>query len=326
MGLFGRKTAGGPHDFTLFYAADIHGSEKCFRKFVNAARFYKVDALILGGDISGKALVPLVERPDGKVEVRFLGEDKVLETETEAEEIEEAIRFNGFYPFRIKARDLDALATDETGREAEFERIMASELRRWTNLADERLVDSGIDCLVMPGNDDELFTGPVLDEAEHLVNPDGRIVRIGPYQVLSLGYSNVTPWHSPRELSEPELERLIDSLAAQLDPAVPTIFNIHVPPHGTGIDDAPELRDDLSIAGGSNSRMVPVGSPAVRTALERYQPVISLHGHIHESKGSMKLNKTVAINPGSEYNTGVLRGVIVKLRGPDILSVQFVGA
>lgn len=326
MGLFGKKTASGHREFSLFYAADIHGSEKCFRKFVNAARFYKVDAIILGGDVTGKALVPLVERADGRVEVHFLGEDKLLDSEFDVEEAEKAIRFNGFYPFRIKAHDLDALAADKEIREAEFERIMAGELRRWTNLADERLGGSSIDCLVMPGNDDEVFTGPVLDEAEHLINPEGRIIRVGPYQVLSLGYSNLTPWHSPRELSEPELERRIDELAEQLDPSLPTIFNIHVPPYGTGIDDAPQLKDDLSIAGGSNSRMVPVGSPAVRAALERYQPVVSLHGHIHESKGAVKLQRTVAINPGSEYNTGVLRGVIVKLRGPDVVSTQFVSA
>jgi uncharacterized protein len=325
MGLWNKK-APRPKEFTLFYVADIHGSEKCFRKFINAARFYGVDALILGGDITGKALVPLVERADGRIEVHFLGEDRVLNDEADVEEAEKAIRSNGFYPFRITEQALSDLASDDAQRQKEFDRIMADELRRWVRLSDERLDGLTTDCLVMPGNDDEHFTGPVLDEADRLINPENKIVRIGPYQVLSLGYSNQTPWHSPRELSEDELTRRLDELAAQLDPAVPSIFNIHVPPYGTALDDAPELRADLSIVGGSNSRMVPVGSPAVRAAIETYHPVLSLHGHIHESRGTAKVGKTVAINPGSEYNTGVLRGVIVRLRGSEVVGAQFVGA
>ncbi len=325
MELWNKKTPR-PKEFTLFYVADIHGSEKCFRKFINAARFYGVDALILGGDITGKALVPLVERADGRIEVHFLGEDRVLNDEADAEEAEKAIRSNGFYPFRITEQALSDLASDDAQRQKEFDRIMADELRRWIRLADERLDGLTTDCLVMPGNDDEHFTGPVLDEAHRLINPENKIVRIGPYQVLSLGYSNQTPWHSPRELSEDEITRRLDELAAQLDPAVPSIFNIHVPPYGTALDDAPELRADLSIVGGSNSRMVPVGSPAVRAAIETYHPILSLHGHIHESRGTAKVGKTVAINPGSEYNTGVLRGVIIRLRRAEVVGAQFVGA
>jgi uncharacterized protein len=325
VGLWNKKTSR-PKEFTLFYVADIHGSEKCFRKFINAARFYGVDALILGGDITGKALVPLVERADGRIDVHFLGEDRVLNDEADVEEAEKAIRSNGFYPFRITEQALSGLASDDGQRQKEFDRIMADDLRRWIRLADERLDGLTTDCLVMPGNDDEHFTGPVLNEAHRLTNPENGIIRIGPYQVLSLGYSNQTPWHSPRELPEDEITRRLNELAAQLDPAVPSIFNIHVPPYGTALDDAPELRADLSIAGGSNSRMVPVGSPAVRAAIETYRPILSLHGHIHESRGTAKVGKTVAINPGSEYNTGVLRGVIVRLRAAEVVGVQFVAA
>lgn len=325
MGLWNKKTPR-PKEFSLFYAADIHGSEKCFRKFINAARFYGVDALILGGDISGKALVPLVERADGRIEAHFLGADRVLRDEADVEEAEKAIRSNGFYPFRITEQALSGLASDDAQRRKEFDRIMADELRRWIRLADERLDGVTTDCLVMPGNDDEHFTGPVLDESHRLINPENKIARIGPYQVLSLGYSNETPWHSPRELSEDEIARRLDELAAQLDPAVPAIFNIHVPPYRTALDDAPEISANLSIVGGSNSRLVPVGSPAVRAAIETYHPILSLHGHIHESRGTARVGKTVAINPGSEYNTGVLRGVIVRLRGAEVADVQFVGA
>lgn len=323
MSWFNRKSK---DEFTLFYVADIHGSERCFRKFVNAAKFYGVDAVILGGDITGKALVPLIERDSGDHEVRFMGEDRILRTETDIEAMEKAIRFNGFYPFRIGAEALASYENDDEARERYFASIMADELRRWLTFADERLGGTGIGCLAMPGNDDEVFTSDVLREAEYLVNPEDRIVDLGPYQVLSLGYSNITPWHSPRELSEEQLEERLTVLGDQLDPNRPAIYNIHVPPHASTLDDAPEIRSDLSVVGGSGARMVPVGSPAVRAAIERDQPLLGLHGHIHESRGVTSLRSSVCVNPGSEYNTGVLRGVIVRLRGNEVAGTQFVAA
>jgi Icc-related predicted phosphoesterase len=99
-----------------------------------------------------------------------------------------------------------------------------------------------------------------------------------------------------------------------------------VPPYGTRIDDAPEIREDLSLVGGASATMVPVGSTAVRRVLERHAPMLGLHGHIHESRGSARLGPTVCLNPGSDYNTGILKGVIVRLRGSDVEDVQFVAA
>jgi Icc-related predicted phosphoesterase len=324
--LFKKKASGRPSEYTLFYAGDIHGSEKCFRKFVNAAKFYQVDALILGGDISGKALVPLVENDDDMVKARFLGTDHILRNEEEVETLKQAIRFNGFYPFEIREEKLRELSGDEVSRQSYFDQIMADELRRWVNLADERLGEQGTRCLIMPGNDDEVFTGGVIDEAEYVVNPDLRVTDMGPFQVLSVGYSNITPWNSPREMTEEQLDVEIQRLEQDLDSTRPLVLNLHVPPYDTGLDYAPELRDDLSIVGGSNPNMVPVGSRAVRDAIDRLQPVLSVHGHIHESRGSVQLGRSVAINPGSEYNSGVLRGVIVRLRQDEVVSVQFVSA
>lgn len=312
--------------FTIFYVADLHGSEKCFRKFVNAGRFYGADALILGGDITGKALVPVVRRPDGRYEITFLGRNEVVDNEEKVGEIEGQIRFNGFYPFRIENEELAQLELDPVRREARFEEIMKVELRRWIALADERLEGSRIPCLIIPGNDDAGWVGDVLRESRHVRNPEGEVIELGPFQVLSYGYSNITPWHSPRELPEDELERRIEAIVPGLEPGRPAIFNLHVPPYETGIDDAPEIRADLSLIGGTGARMVPVGSTAVRRLIERHAPLIGLHGHIHESRGSARLGRTTCVNPGSEYNTGILKGVLVRLRGDEIASIQFVAA
>lgn len=316
----------GTQRYSLFYVADLHGSEKCFRKFVNAGAFYGVDALILGGDVTGKALVPLVRLADGSYEAKFLGRTEIARDEAELATVEGQIRFNGFYPFRTDTEELARLAADPVRREEHFRRVMSAAVRQWVALADERLEGSRIKCLVMPGNDDGEFVGEILSGGRNLINPEGRTVELGPYQVLSYGWSNITPWKSPRELPEDQLEARIEALTADLDPARPAIYNLHVPPYGTRIDDAPEIREDLSLVGGSSATMVPVGSTAVRHVLERHVPMLGLHGHIHESRGSARLGQTVCLNPGSDYNTGILKGVIVRLRGSHVEDVQFVAA
>lgn len=312
--------------YTIFFAADVHGSEKCFRKFINAGRFYGADALILGGDITGKALVPLVRGRDGTYEAMFLGRTETARDEAELTNIEGQIRYNGFYPFLTDATELSELDRDPTRRAAHFQEVISREVRRWVALADERLEGSGIQCLVIPGNDDDDFVGELLAEGRHLVNPEGRVVELGPYQVLSYGYSNVTPWKSPRELPEDQLAERIERIVGMLERGRPTIYNLHVPPYGTGIDDAPQIREDLSLVGGSSASMVPVGSTAVRGLIERHTPMLGLHGHIHESRGTARIGPTVCVNPGSEYNAGILKGAIVRLRGNEVEDIQFVAA
>ena len=315
-----------PGRYSIFYVADIHGSEKCFRKFINAGKFYGVDALILGGDVTGKAFVPLVRLDDGAYEARFIGRTEFARNDDELAKLESQVRFNGFYPFRTTTTELADFAAHPERREAHFEKVISDSVRAWVAMADERLDGSGIACLVMPGNDDASFVGEILSQGRLLVNPESRSIELGPFQVLSYGWSNITPWHSPRELPESELEARITALVGDLEPDRPTIYNLHVPPYGTRIDDAPEIRADLSLVGGSSATMLPVGSTAVRNVIERDRPMLGLHGHIHESRGSARLGPTLCINPGSDYNTGILKGVIVRLQGGAVEDVQFVAA
>jgi Icc-related predicted phosphoesterase len=310
----------------IFYTADIHGSEKCFGKFLNAAKHYDVDLVILGGDITGKALIPIVRRADSAYEAELLGRPAVLQSEDELLHFEKTVRFNGFYPYRCELDELIAMERDAGLRDRRFDEVIRRDTERWMEIADERLNDAGVPYLAMPGNDDEDFIGDLISHAESLENCDGRIIDVDAFQILSLGYSNPTPWNSPRELSEEALAERIKGLAERLDPSKPTIFNLHPPPHDTGLDNAPELNEDLSLAGGANARMVPVGSHAVRTAIERYQPMLSLHGHIHESRGVARIGASVALNPGSEYNVGVLKGVIVRITPERVIGHQFVAA
>jgi Icc-related predicted phosphoesterase len=301
----------------VFYTGDVHGSERCFRKFLNAAAFYDADVLILGGDITGKMLTPVVEEKPGRFVATVLGRKEKAKRPRDLDDMEKQIRFNGFYPYRCTPEEYERLREDEAHRESVMLRVMVDEVRRWMAIADEKLSGTRVQCLVMPGNDDEPEIDAVL-QSEVVVNPDNRVLRVGDYQMLSSCWANPTPWNSPREESEHDLQERLSALAGELDPERPTIFNLHVPPYDSGLDIAAELDDDLKvITSGGQPNLVPVGSRAVRELIERRQPVVSLHGHIHESRGVTKIGRTLCLNPGSNYADGVLDGAIVDLE-PDL--------
>jgi len=309
----------------LYYAGDIHGSERCWRKFLNAAGFYEADVLVLGGDLTGKALVPVVERRPGEWSAHVLGRDEVARGEERLAELEKRIRFNGFYPYRCSEDEYRRLEADEEHRERVVTEVVCRELERWLALVDEKLAGSNIRCLVMPGNDDELEIDSVLERAERVENPDGRVLRVGDYQILSCGWTNPTPWHTTRELPEDELEAKLEGIATALEPDTPAIFNLHCPPYDSGLDMAPWLTDDLGVVvKGGEPVLIPAGSRAVRAVIERYQPLLGLHGHIHESRNAATIGRTLCLNPGSVYAEGVIDGVLVDLDGDRIVRDQFV--
>lgn len=308
----------------IVYAGDVHGSERCFRKFLNAAAFYDAEVLIMGGDITGKVMTPLVEDKPGRFTATVFGRRERVKRPDDLEDLEKQIRFNGFYPYRCTPEEYDRLAADESYREQVMTRVMVGEVVRWVGIADEKLSGTSVRCLIMPGNDDEFEIDAVLG-SERVENPDDRVVRIGDLQLLSSAWANPTPWDSPREETEEQLAARFERIAAELDPELPAIFNLHVPPFDTGLDTAAELDAELAVVtSGGQPNTVPVGSRAVRTFIEERQPLVSLHGHIHESRGVARLGQTVCLNPGSNYADGVLDAGVVEIDGGRIVNHQLV--
>ena len=310
MPLFGRKKG---KSSRIFFASDLHGSERCFRKLVNAGKHYEANAVICGGDLTGKMIVPLSEQADGTVTAKFMGQEVSARTPEEVADLEKRLAAAGYYPHRMNAEEVQHL--DEEGIERLFGDVITQRLERWVAIAEERLADSDVRFFWMAGNDDQEIVDEVMQRSQRLVFSDGRHVEVlDGWEMITLGLSNETPWSCPRDVSEEELARRIDGLAGHVSDFSRCIFNIHVPPAGTKLDQAPELDAELRPkldAGGL--RMANVGSTAVREAIERYEPALALHGHIHESAGVDKVAKTVCINPGSDYQEGVLRGALVVL-------------
>jgi Icc-related predicted phosphoesterase len=299
----------------LFFVSDVHGSESCFRKFINAAKFYGANILILGGDITGKTLVPVVEQKDGRFRLSLHGEEMRIKKD-ELQECLKMLRNSGTYYFMTNEEELSEIVADRKKVDQIFLHSMKSVLESWVDLANERLKGTGVTCYISPGNDDKFEMDEILKDKGCVVNPENRVVQIeGGYEMITLGYANPTPWKSPREIPEDGLLRMIETLASKLGVPERSIFNLHVPPLGTEIDRAPAVDSDLRYekSGLGMVKMTNVGSSAVRSAIEKYQPMLGLHGHVHESRGFVKVGRTLCINPGSDYGEGILRGAIVDL-------------
>ncbi|MDP9271191.1 MAG: metallophosphoesterase [Chloroflexota bacterium] len=299
----------------IFFCADIHGSERCFRKWLNAARSYRCQALIFGGDLAGKILQPIVDLGAGRYQTEMYGQQLVADAPTEVAAITDRIRNAGRYEVIVTPEEKQALdASPELVRET-FIKVARASATRWLELADERLREVAIPAFMMLGNDDFVEMQDVFAGSERVTNPEDKVVELpGGYEMISLGYSNPTPWASPRELTEPDLAARLEPMASRLQDPGKSIFNFHVPPRDTHLDQAALLDETFTpIVSAGRVQIAGVGSSSVRSLIERYQPILSLHGHIHESPGMSKIGKTMAINPGSEYMDGILRGAIVTL-------------
>ncbi|MDP9145996.1 MAG: metallophosphoesterase, partial [Actinomycetota bacterium] len=300
----------------IFYASDVHASNRCFKKFLNAGKFYGSDAIVLGGDITGKAIVPFVEQGGGEVHVTFLGKQQVLATEEEVRAVEQRVGDTGYYPHRCSADEAEELSSDSPRLHALFTQKIVERVEEWMALANERLsADGAVPCFVNAGNDDPKEIDEVIDSAARVEFLEGRVVELpNGMELASCGYANMTPWQCPRDVQEDELGGRLEAVSARVRDPEWAIFNFHCPPYDTQIDQGPMLGADMrmrSTAGGVE--MHAVGSTACRAVIERYQPLLGFHGHLHESRGTFKLGKTVCINPGSEYSEGVLRGAIVDI-------------
>jgi len=294
----------------IFFATDLHGSEMCWRKFLNAAKFYDADVLICGGDMTGKAIVPIVEE-DGHFTATMGGQTQTVGPDQVAD-IEGQVRRKGYYPLRMSVERLHELDQHPEKRAETFQAVMLDGVQRWMEMAKDKLGGSGVRIFVCPGNDDEMEVDDVVRKSEMVQLGEGQVLEIDGFSMISTGWSNHTPWNTHREETEEQLGERIEAMAKQVTDPSRAIFNLHCPPFKSGLDEAPAIDADLKLLHGGRA-LRPVGSTAVRQAIEKHQPLLSLHGHIHESKGAVKLGKTLSINPGSSYEEGMLMGAIIQL-------------
>ena len=299
----------------LFFATDVHGSETCFLKFLNSAKPYNANPLILGGDLTGKTLIPIVKGKDGRHRANFLGTERVLNLEAEVTVLERRISSIGSYSYVVDADGLAELDADRAKLDALFSHLMVERLRRWVGLAEERLRGTGIKLYMTGGNDDPFFIDEVLRSSSTIIDPESMVVDIdGVHEMLGCAFTNPTPWKTPKELTEEALYEKLTALVHKVSNPSHCIFNIHAPPHASGLDTCQQVGEGFKpVFVHGQPSMTSCGSTAVRRVVEEFQPLLGLHGHIHESRGAASIGRTLCLNPGSEYTEGILRGVIVNI-------------
>jgi hypothetical protein len=300
----------------IFFATDLHGSTQCFKKFLAAKDFYQCDHLILGGDLTAKAVVP-IQASDGRVTYKLFGRAFSADSDAELHAAEERIRNAGFYPL---VRRLHPGGQPPADMSREFDILIEEQVLAWDRMA----VEKDVTIHVIPGNDDNLEMDVVLQRCMALVNCDRKTLELGEgWTISGLGGSNRTPWDTPREYSEEELTEALAVLIASVPDRTRSIFNIHVPPYGSGLDIAEAIDENFRlVARLGQAETLPVGSSAVRAFIEKSRIPLALHGHVHDSRGWKRIGATLCINPGSEYFVGVLDGCIVELNPSGIAQFQ----
>ena len=310
----------------IIFATDMHGQEIVFKKFLNAGRIYKANALILGGDVTGKILVPIIEHREGFYEAEFMNRKHILRNRKEVEALASNIEFTGNYYVIVTKDEFEEFVNDKHKQQRMIHELMINRLKRWITLAEERLKDTSITLYVTGGNDDPYEITNFLKsiKSEYIKDPEDEIISLDEdHEMISCGYGNITPWRCPRDISEEDLYEKLDKICKQSRKPQFSIFNIHVPPYGTTLGTCPKLDTSVYPPRPIMGEYIDAGSIAVRKIIEKYQPLVGLHGHIHESRGVAKIGRTVCFNPGSEYSEGILRAVLLDIEKERIKAYSF---
>jgi Icc-related predicted phosphoesterase len=298
----------------LYFATDVHGSEICWKKFISSAKFYEVDTLILGGDMTGKAIVPIIAQGGDKYKVTLLEQETILEGRPAVDKMVQTIQNRGYYPYVTDPDEVAAISGTPGRSDKLFLEQVLKTIQRWMEYADAKLAGTGIRCYVCPGNDDMFEVDALIAASKSVRSVEGQVTALDEHhEMVSSGWTNPTPWNTHREEPEEALLSRIEATIARVKDPTNAVFNLHAPPYGSGLDEAPELTKDLRPAYAGRS-LVPVGSKSVLKVIEKNAPLLGLHGHIHEGKGTRKFGKTLCINPGSMYEQGILHGAVVELK------------
>jgi len=307
----------------IFFASDLHGSAVCFKKFVNGAKFYGANLLVMGGDLTGKAVIPITEQADGTFKGFQTGEEVVIKNQEELDQFIKRVNNQGFYPTVMTETEFQVMKNDPAAQEKLFKKLVGERVQEWADYAEEKLAGTEIPLITSPGNDDFFEIDPILHKASHIQYHEMEVTEFKGYEILHCGGSTKTPWDTEREYTEEEYEKRFATLIPQVQNMETCIFNVHVPPYGTVLDRCPKLDDNLQVVFDmGNPVSMQAGCKTLYSEIEKQQPLLGIHGHIHEGRGKIKIGRTTCVNPGSVYPEGILQGVLVALSDGEVSSVQ----
>jgi len=321
--MFWKKKNTSGDKVVIFFASDLHGSNVCFKKLLNAVEFYGANVLVMGGDMTGKAMMPIAEQPDRTWLAFSAGDTIRLKTQAEVDDFMKRTGNQGFYPVVVTETEYRELSEHEDRRHELFKKLVVERVREWCALTEQRLHGKDVPFITAPGNDDFFEIDPVLNASPAIQYHEMQVTELRGYEILHCGGSTKTPWDTEREFTEDQYRERLSHLCAQVKDMTRCIFNVHIPPHGTILDQCPKLDENLRMVFEmGNPVQMHAGSTELYKTIERAQPLLGLHGHIHEGRGQIKIGRTICVNPGSTYPEGLLQGVLVTLQDGEIRNVS----
>jgi Icc-related predicted phosphoesterase len=305
----------------IIFSSDFHGSDVVWRKFLNSASMFNANVLLMGGDMTSKVMVPIVRETEGDYTANFLGKHVKI-SEEGLPELKKQIRQHCYLAYVCSKAEVEKLSQDQDYVEKVFEDLEIEMVKDWLSLIPKKAPDAKV--IIHPGNDDKLVLDDVLRSSPNVIFAEESVANLDDlHEAACVGWSNPTPWHSPRECTEEQLLEKLEKTVSQLKSVETSCFCFHVPPYNSTIDMAPKLDTTLRpVYEGGRPAFIPVGSTSVRKVVEKYQPLLGLHGHIHESPGLVKIGKTQCINPGSEYTEGILKAYMIELENGKVKRLQ----
>ena len=318
--LWRKKAKNTDGEVKIFFASDLHGSNVCFKKFVNSAQFYGADVLVLGGDLTGKAVIPIAEQQDGTFLAFQHGELVRIKDKGELDDFVKRQGNIGFYPAVMSEAEYQALRKNADEQATLFKRLVLERIHEWAAFAADKLKGTDIPLVALPGNDDFHEIDEILTQAAHFDFHEMQVCEFkGGYQMLFCGGSTPTPWDTEREYTEEQYVARFAQLIPQVRDMSRCIFNVHVPPLGTALDACPKLDKNLQVVYEMGlPAQIHAGCQTLVDVIKEHQPLLGLHGHIHEGRAKINIGGTICINPGSVYPEGILQGAMITLQNGQI--------
>lgn len=319
-----KKSNGASEEVKMFFASDLHGSNVCFKKFVNGAQFYGADVLVMGGDLTGKAVIPIAEQNDGTFLSFQHGQSISLKSKAELDHFVKQSGNMGFYPAVMSEGEYQSMKADPEAQATLFKKLVLDRVREWAEFATQKLEGTGIPLVAIPGNDDFHEIDEILTRSPHFDFHEMQVCDFkGGYQMLYCGGSTPTPWNTEREFTEEQYTARFAELVPQVKDMSRCIFNVHVPPFGTTLDACPKLDEQLQVVYEMGMpAQIHAGCRTLVDVIKTHQPMLGLHGHIHEGRAQINIGKTICINPGSVYPEGILQGAMIILRDGQVRSAS----
>ncbi len=281
-------------EIKLMFVSDLHGSEIAYRKALNAAKMYNVDYLVIGGDITSKNIA-LIERNNDKY--YFNGNEIDIKT------VYEEARKYGYYIYTASKEEIQKIEESKEYYESIKKTLVEKQIDNWIKIEEEKLRDTNIKVFWSYGNDDPLYLDEIF--SKYNIRDEGIFEleegRTNSLYLVSYGYVNPTPFKSYREEPDSTIYIKGEDFLSKIDDPTRAILNFHAPPYNTKLD--------VAIINGKKREHV--GSRGVRDLIEKYKPLLGLHGHIIESPATDKIKNTVIVNPGSLAYEGNLKYSII---------------